>query len=119
MDLHPDDPAFDPETQQRHDRRRLFRALNLSLAFVLLLAMVYSAQGSFDVRPFTIAPLSADVSQSCRTRPSGSGVHVMRFTCAAGALASTIRPSCRVPSSCSRLPELSTHVWCHRLVAAS
>ena len=40
MDLHPDDPAFDPETQQRHDRRRLFRALNLSLAFVLLLAMV-------------------------------------------------------------------------------
>ena len=40
MDLHPDDPAFDPETQQRHDRRRLFRALNLSLAFVLLLAMM-------------------------------------------------------------------------------
>ena len=35
MDLHPDDPAFDPETQQRHDRRRLVRALNLSLAFVL------------------------------------------------------------------------------------
>ena len=35
MDLHPDDPAFDPESQQRYDRRRLFRALNLSLAFVL------------------------------------------------------------------------------------
>ena len=79
MDLHPDDPAFDPETQQRHDRRRLFRALNLSLAFVLLLAMVYSAQGSFDVRPFTIAPLSADGLLGILTAPllHGSWDHVL------------------------------------------
>ena len=78
MDLHPDDPAFDPETQQRHDRRRLFRALNLSLAFVLLLAMVYSAQGSFDVRPFTIAPLSADGLLGILTAPllHGSLEHI-------------------------------------------
>ena len=78
MDLHPDDPAFDPETQQRHDRRRLFRALNLSLAFVLLLAMVYSAQGSFDVRPFTIAPLKADGLLGILTAPllHGSLEHI-------------------------------------------
>ena len=78
MDLHPDDPAFDPETQQRHDRRRLFRALNLSLAFVLLLAMVYSAQGSFDVRPFTIAPLSVDGLLGILTAPllHGSLEHI-------------------------------------------
>jgi membrane associated rhomboid family serine protease len=78
MDLHPDDPAFDPETQQRHDRKRLLRALNLSLAFVLLLAMVYSAQGSFDVRAFTIAPLSGEGLLGILTAPllHGSLEHI-------------------------------------------
>ncbi len=55
---HPDDPRHDPETQARIDRGRLKRALNLSLAFVLLLAIVYAAQGSFDTRPFAVAPHS-------------------------------------------------------------
>ena len=55
---HPDDPRHDPETQARIDRGRLKRALNLSLAFVLLLAIVYAAQGSFDTRPFAVAPQS-------------------------------------------------------------
>lgn len=55
---HPDDPRHDPETQARIDRSRLKRALNLSLAFVLLLAIVYAAQGSFDTRPFAVAPHS-------------------------------------------------------------
>ena len=59
MDLHhPDDPRYDPETQARIDRGRLKRALNLSLAFVLLLAVVFAAQGSFDARAFAVAPLS-------------------------------------------------------------
>ena len=34
--------------------------ISFGAVFVLLLAVVYSAQGSFDVRAFTIAPLSAD-----------------------------------------------------------
>ena len=57
MDLHPDDPAFDPETQQRHDRRRLFRALNLSLAFVLLLFLYLSYRASRMSRAYA-APLN-------------------------------------------------------------
>jgi membrane associated rhomboid family serine protease len=56
MDLHPDDPAFDPESQRRHDRRRLLRALNASLGFVLVLILVYSAQAGFDWSPFAVAP---------------------------------------------------------------
>ncbi len=78
MDLHPDDPAFDPEAQRRHDRGRLLRALNLSLVFVLLLAVVYSAQGSFDVRPYTIVPLSADGLLGLLTAPllHGSLEHI-------------------------------------------
>jgi membrane associated rhomboid family serine protease len=60
MDLHhPDDPRFDAEAQGRFDRRRLLRAFNLSLAFVLALALVYSAQVNFDWRPLAVAPLSA------------------------------------------------------------
>ena len=37
---HPDDPRYDAETQARVDRRRLIRALNISLAFVLALILV-------------------------------------------------------------------------------
>ena len=58
MELHPDDPRFEPATQARIDRSRVLRALNSSLALVLLLAIVYSAQGSFDVRAFAVSPLT-------------------------------------------------------------
>lgn len=47
----PDSPA-----QRRADRRRWQRALNTSLAFVLLLAAIYTAQGSFDVDVWTLQP---------------------------------------------------------------
>ncbi len=40
-----------------HDRRRVLRAFNLSLGFVLLLVGVFAAQGSFDWRPWAVAPL--------------------------------------------------------------
>ena len=53
---HPDDPRFDAEAQGRFDRRRILRALNFSLAFVLLLVLTYSAQGSFDVARYAVAP---------------------------------------------------------------
>lgn len=53
---HPDDPRHDHETQRKADRKRLLRALNLSLGFVLVLILVYSAQASFDWSPFAVAP---------------------------------------------------------------
>jgi membrane associated rhomboid family serine protease len=49
-------PADDPALQRRRDRQRLLRAFNTSLAAVLALAAVYSAQGSFDVVAWTVAP---------------------------------------------------------------
>ncbi|MGY0505851.1 rhomboid family intramembrane serine protease [Luteimonas sp. e5] len=49
----PDSPA-----QRAADRRRLLRAFNISLATVLLLTMVFFAQGHFDVRIFAVGPRS-------------------------------------------------------------
>lgn len=51
LDTPPDSP-----TQRVRDRRRLLRALNASLAFVLLLVAVFSAQGSFDAAAWTVRP---------------------------------------------------------------
>lgn len=78
MELHPDDPRFDPATQARIDRSRLMRALNFSLALVLLLAIVYSAQGSFDVRAFAVSPLTASGLLGLLTAPllHGSLEHI-------------------------------------------
>jgi len=57
MDIyHPDDPRHDHEAQRKADRRRLVRALNLSLGFVLALILVYSAQAGFDWSPLAVAP---------------------------------------------------------------
>jgi membrane associated rhomboid family serine protease len=47
----PDSPA-----QRAHDRRRLLRAFNLSLAFVLLLGAVFLAQPAFEVAAWTVRP---------------------------------------------------------------
>ncbi len=58
MDLHiPEDVPDTPE-QRAADRRRLLRALNASLAFVLLLAVVFWLQQDFDLRLFAVAPHS-------------------------------------------------------------
>lgn len=46
-----------PAIQAQHDRRRLLRAFNASLGFVLLLVAVFAAQGSVDWRPWAVAPL--------------------------------------------------------------
>lgn len=51
----PDTPA-----QRTADRRRLLRALNASLAFVLVLVAVFSAQGHFDVAAWSVQPWSWD-----------------------------------------------------------
>lgn len=59
MHLPTDAPIPDTPAQRKADRARLIRALNASLAFVLLLVAVFSAQGSFDVRAFTVQPWTA------------------------------------------------------------
>ncbi|MEI2432285.1 rhomboid family intramembrane serine protease [Lysobacter yananisis] len=59
MHLPTDAPIPDTPAQRKTDRARLTRALNASLAFVLALAAVYAAQGSFDIRPFTVSPWTA------------------------------------------------------------
>lgn len=59
MHLDTPEPPLDAAAQRHHDRSRLLRALKASLAFVLLLAMVFSAQQSLDWRPFTVVPQTA------------------------------------------------------------
>ncbi|RZA35381.1 MAG: rhomboid family intramembrane serine protease [Lysobacteraceae bacterium] len=94
---HPDDPRHDPETQARVDRRRLIRALNASLAFVLVLILMYSAQGSFDWRPFAVAPHRFDGLLGLLTAPllHGSIEHVTANSVALlmlGTLAGSVYP---------------------------
>ena len=59
--MHLDTPEspLDPLAQRKADRGRLLRALNASLAFVLLLTVVFSAQSSLDWRPFAVIPQTA------------------------------------------------------------
>src|SRR3546814_2054723 len=59
--MHLDTPEspLDPAAQRRHDRGRLARALKASLAFVLLLVVVFSAQQALDWRPFAVIPHTA------------------------------------------------------------
>jgi membrane associated rhomboid family serine protease len=53
-------PEAVPDTpeQRKADRHRWLRAFNLSLAFVLVLTAVFSAQGQFDVAAWTVQPWS-------------------------------------------------------------
>ena len=56
--MHLPTPESPPDTpaQRATDRRRLLRAFNASLAFVLLLVAVFSAQGHFAVDAWTVQP---------------------------------------------------------------
>jgi membrane associated rhomboid family serine protease len=56
MHLPVHDSPLDPAAQRAHDRRRLLRAFNCSLAAVLVMAAVYSAQGHFDVVAWAVTP---------------------------------------------------------------
>lgn len=49
----------DSPQQRRADAARVWRAFNASLAFVLLLLVVFALQHAVDWRPFAVAPLSA------------------------------------------------------------
>lgn len=94
---HPDDPRFDPEAQARWDRRRLLRAFNLSLGFVLVLVLVYSAQGSFDWTPLAVLPQRAAGLLGVLTAPllHGSVEHIAANAVALlllGTLAGSVYP---------------------------
>ncbi|TWI13444.1 rhomboid family intramembrane serine protease [Aerolutibacter ruishenii] len=56
MHLPTPEHPLDSPAQRNADRRRLLRALNASLAFVLLLAAVFAAQGQFDTAAWTVTP---------------------------------------------------------------
>lgn len=59
MHLHTPESPPDTPAQRRRDGARLLRALQWSLAFVLLLLMVFSAQHAFMWERFAVAPQSA------------------------------------------------------------
>jgi len=97
MDTSPHDFETGEQAQGRHDRGRILRALNFSLAFVLLLVVVFSAQGSFDWRALAIAPLSADGLIGLLTAPllHGSVEHIAANATALlmlGTLAGSVYP---------------------------
>jgi len=62
MQMHLPTPEAPPDTpaQRAADRGRLLRALNASLAFVLVLVAMFSAQGTFDVAAWTVQPGSIE-----------------------------------------------------------
>ena len=78
--MHLDTPEspLDPTAQRRHDRGRLARALKASLAFVLLLVVVFSAQQAMDWRPFAVIPHTATGLLGLLTAPllHGSPAHL-------------------------------------------
>ena len=69
--MHLPTPEAPPDTpaQRKADRGRLLRALNASLAFVLVLAAVYTAQGQFDVGAWAVQPWSPEGLLGLLTAP--------------------------------------------------
>ncbi len=59
MHLPDDDQPPDPNAQRAADRRRWMGAFNLSLAFVLLLCVMFALQSSVDLRAWTVQPWTA------------------------------------------------------------
>ncbi|ATB56593.1 MULTISPECIES: rhomboid family intramembrane serine protease [Xanthomonas] len=99
MTTHP--LASDPATQSRLDRSRVLRAFNVSLAAVLLLVAVFTAQGVFDWRAWAVAPLQADGLRGLLTAPllHGSLAHLGANAAALlilGTLAGSVYPRATV-----------------------
>lgn len=78
--MHLPTPEAVPDTpeQRRADKRRWLRAFNTSLAFVLVLLAVFSAQGHFDVAAWTVQPWSVEGLRGILAAPllHGSFEHV-------------------------------------------
>ncbi|MGQ4582158.1 rhomboid family intramembrane serine protease [Lysobacter sp. F60174L2] len=58
MHLPVDENPLDPKAQRAADRTRWLRAFNLSLGSVLVLLVVFAAQGRFDLGAWTVQPWS-------------------------------------------------------------
>ena len=89
--------ADDPLLQRRHDRSRLVRAFNASLAAVLVLAAVYSAQGAFDVAEWAVSPRTLAGLRGVLAAPllHGSAAHLAANAAAVlllGTLAGCVYP---------------------------
>lgn len=96
MDL-PQHDIPDTPAQRARDRRRLLRAFNLSLAAVLVLVVVFVAQGSFDFRAFSVRPHSVAGLVGILTAPllHGSPTHLAMNSIALlmlGTLAGSVFP---------------------------
>ena len=95
------EPTSPIETQRAADRRRVRRAVNASLGFVLLLAACYAAQHSFDWRFLTVTPWSAQGLLGLLSAPllHGSVAHIVANSIALlmlGTLAGTAFPKATV-----------------------
>ena len=85
------------ETQRLQDRRRLRRALNGSLGFVLLLSVCFAAQHGFDWTFLTVTPRTVEGLLGLLTAPllHGSVEHIVANGIAVlmlGTLAGTVYP---------------------------
>ena len=86
------------ETQRLQDRRRLRRALNGSLGFVLLLSVCFAAQHGFDWTFLTVTPRTVEGLLGLLTAPllHGSVEHIVANGIAVlmlGTLAGTVYPN--------------------------
>ena len=101
--MHLDTPESPPDTpqQRKADRRRLLRAFNASLAFVLLLCAMFAAQHGFDWSALTVAPHDVGGLLGLLTAPllHGSPEHLIANSIALlmlGTLAFTAYPKATV-----------------------
>ena len=79
MHLDMPETPLDPEAQRAADRRRLGGALRASIAFVLLLVIVFGLQGLGDFRAFAVTPGSLAGLAGVLTAPllHGSPAHLI------------------------------------------
>jgi membrane associated rhomboid family serine protease len=101
MHLHSPEAPADAKAQGRIDKARILRALNVSLAFVLLLALVFAAQHAFDLGGWAVAPHDLKGLSGVLTAPllHGSFEHIAANAAALillGTLAGSVYPRATV-----------------------
>jgi membrane associated rhomboid family serine protease len=101
MQLHTPEDVPDTPEQRVADRRRLLLALNASLAFVLVLVVVFVLQQNLDLRGFAVMPQAAYGLLGVLTAPllHGSVEHLAANATSMlllGALAGTVYPKATI-----------------------